>query len=170
MPTDAETGERIDVLPGRGVGEPEGWLRGHPGVEIVRRDGSGAYAEAIRRALPDAVQGSDRWHSWRNLCEETLAEVRSHSSCRATVNPPRPGGVHEQTTRERRHRVHDLPGKGVSLLECARRLNVSPNTVKRYAHTREPDAPRRPPRYRPTLVDPYRTICAHAARPTPPRP
>ncbi|MFE3205844.1 ISL3 family transposase [Embleya sp. NPDC059237] len=156
VPTDAETGERIDVLPGRGVDELEGWLRGHPGVEIVCRDGSGAYAEATRRALPDAVQVSDRWHLWRNLCEKTLAEVRSHSSCRATVNPPRPGGVHEQTTRERRHRVHDLLGKGVSLLECARRLNVSLNTVKRYARTREPDALRRAPRYRPTLVDPYR--------------
>ncbi|MFJ2033580.1 ISL3 family transposase, partial [Streptosporangium sp. NPDC087985] len=58
--TDAETGERIDVLPGRGADALEAWLRTHPGVEIVCRDGSGAYGEAIRRALPDAVQVSDR--------------------------------------------------------------------------------------------------------------
>lgn len=99
----------------------EAWLRAHPGVEIVCRDGSGAYGEAIRRALPEAVQVGDRWHIWRNLCDKTLAEVRSHSSCRATVNPPRPGGVREQTTRERRRQVHDLLDKGVGLLECARR-------------------------------------------------
>jgi transposase len=55
----------------------ETWLRSHPGVEIVCRDGSGAYGEAIRRALPDAVQVSDRWHLWANLCDKTLAEVRS---------------------------------------------------------------------------------------------
>ncbi len=35
-------------------------------------------------------------------------------------------------------------------------MNLSLNTVKRYARTREPEALRRAPRYRPTLVDPYR--------------
>lgn len=154
--TDAETGERIDVLPGRGADALETWLRTHPGVQIVCRDGSGAYGEAIRRALPDAVQVSDRWHLWKNLCDKTLAEIRSHSACWATVNPPRPAGVREQTTRERWQQIHDLLDKGVGLLECARRLNLSLNTVKRYARTREPEALRRAPRYRPTLVDPYR--------------
>ncbi|CAL9328304.1 ISL3 family transposase IS469 [Streptomyces sp. enrichment culture] len=153
---DAETGERIDVLPSRGADALERWLREHPGVEIVCRDGSGAYGEAVRRALPAAVQVSDRWHLWKNLCEKTLAEVRSHSACWATSNTPRPAGVHEQTTRERWHQIHDLLGKGVGLLECARRMNLSLNTVKRYARTREPEALRRAPRYRPTLVDPYR--------------
>ncbi len=153
---DAETAERIDVLPSRGADALERWLREHPGVEIVCRDGSGAYGEAVRRALPAAVQVSDRWHLWKNLCEKTLAEVRSHSACWATSNTPRPAGVHEQTTRERWHQIHDLLGKGVGLLECARRMNLSLNTVKRYARTREPEALRRAPRYRPTLVDPYR--------------
>ncbi|MEV1178203.1 hypothetical protein [Nonomuraea sp. NPDC049784] len=37
-------GERIDVLPGRSADVMEGWLRAHPGVQIVCRDGSGAYA------------------------------------------------------------------------------------------------------------------------------
>ncbi|WP_443682026.1 ISL3 family transposase, partial [Nonomuraea ceibae] len=67
--TDAETGERIDVLPGRGADLLEAWLRSHPGVEIVCRDGSGAYGEAIRRALPDAAQVGDRWHLWANFCD-----------------------------------------------------------------------------------------------------
>ncbi|MGA4980338.1 ISL3 family transposase [Streptomyces cinereoruber] len=153
---DAETGERIDVLPGRGADALERWLRWHAGVEIVCRDGSGAYGEAVRRALPEAVQVSDRWHLWKNLCEKTLAEVRSHSACWATASTPRPAGVHEQTTRERWHQIHDLLNKGVGLLECARRLNLALNTVKRYARTCEPEALRQAPRYRPTLVDPYR--------------
>jgi DNA-binding NarL/FixJ family response regulator len=153
---DVETGRRIDVLPGRGADVLEAWLRAHPGVEIVCRDGSLTYAEAIRRALPEAVQVGDRWHIWRNLCDKVLSEVRSHSACWATINHPRPGGVHEQTTRQRWHQIHDLLNKGVGLLECARRLNLSLNTVKRYARKKEPDALRRAPRYRPTLVDPYR--------------
>ncbi|GAB3004534.1 hypothetical protein GCM10023080_082720 [Streptomyces pseudoechinosporeus] len=58
---DAETHERIDVLPDRTADTLEAWLRAHPGVEVVCRDGSATYAEAIRRALPDAVQVADRW-------------------------------------------------------------------------------------------------------------
>jgi transposase len=132
------------------------WLRTHPGVEVVCRDGSLVYAEAIRRALPDAVRISDRWHLWRSLCDKTLSEVRSHTGCWATVNPPRPGGVREQTTRQRSQQVHQLLGQGVGLLECARRLNLSLNTVKRYSHRGEPEELRIAPRCRPTLVDPYR--------------
>lgn len=70
--------------------------------------------------------------------------------------PPRPGGVREQTTRERWHKVHDLLGQGVGLLECARSLDLALNTAKRYARSPEPCADRIAPRYRPTLVGPYR--------------
>ncbi|WP_434976262.1 ISL3 family transposase, partial [Streptomyces mirabilis] len=66
---DAETHERIDVLPDRTADTLEAWLRAHPGVDVVCRDGSATYAEAIRRALPDAVQVGDRWHLWHNLCD-----------------------------------------------------------------------------------------------------
>ncbi|MGW9030143.1 ISL3 family transposase [Streptomyces sp. NPDC055722] len=152
----AETGERIDVLPDREAATLEAWLRDHPGAEVVCRDGSATYAEAIRRGLPNAVQVSDRWHLFRNLCDKVLADVRAHAPCWATVNPPRPGGVREQTTRERWHKVHALLGQGVGLLDCSRRLGLALNTVKRYARIPEPTALRIAPSYRPTLVDPYR--------------
>ena len=44
---DAETGKRVDVLAGRTAEVLEAWLRAHPGVQVVCRDGSGACA--IRR-------------------------------------------------------------------------------------------------------------------------
>jgi transposase len=153
---DAQTGRRVAVLPGRDAATPQSWLREHPGVEVECRDGSATHAEAVRRALPDAVQAGDRGHLWRNLCDKVLPEVRAHAGCRATVNPPRPGGVHEQTTRERRHKIHDLLGQDVGLLDCPRRLGAALNTVKRYARMPEPHALRIAPTYRPTLVDPYR--------------
>lgn len=59
---DAETHQRIDVLPDRTAETLEAWLREHPGVEIVCREGSATYAEAVRRALPEAVQVGHRWH------------------------------------------------------------------------------------------------------------
>ena len=71
----AETGRRVDVLAGRTAELLETWLREHPGVEVVCRDGSGAYGEAVRRALPGAVQAGDRWHLWHGLAEAVRKEV-----------------------------------------------------------------------------------------------
>jgi transposase len=152
---DAETRRRVDVLADRSADTFEAWLRAHPGVEVICRDGSGAYAEAIRRALPQAVQVSDRWHLWHGLCEAVVKEVAGHSACWAKVTPPA-DGTRAQTTRERWRQVHDLLDHGVGLLECARRLKLSLNTVKRYARVSEPERLKRAPQYRSTLVDPYR--------------
>ena len=91
MLIDAETGRRVDVVQGRTADVAEDWLRDHPGVEVVCRDGSGAYGEAVRRALPGAVQVSDRWHLWHGLGEAVRKEVAAHSACWAEGQPA-PGG------------------------------------------------------------------------------
>lgn len=158
---------RIDVLPDRTAGTLEAWLREHPGVEVVCRDGSTTYAEAIRRALPDAVQVADRWHLWHNLCEAALSEVKAHSSCWATVlDTPIYDGPRAQTTLQRWHQIHDLLDQGVGFLECARRLQLALNTIKRYARADRPERMLRVPKYRAGLVDPYRES-TRSARSTP---
>ncbi|WP_455431632.1 ISL3 family transposase [Streptomyces fagopyri] len=154
---DAETHERIDVLPDRTAATLEAWLRENPGVEVVCRDGSATYAEAVRRALPDAIQVADRWHVWHNLCEAALSEVKAHSKCWATVlGAPLYNGPRAQTTLERWHQIHALLDLGVGLLECARRLQLALNTVKRYARADKPERMLLVPKYRASLVDPYR--------------
>src|SRR5215471_14124619 len=65
-------------------------------------------------------------------------------------------GKRAATTLERWQQVHELRARNVGLLECARRLNLSLNTVKRYDRASEPQRLQRVPKYRPTLVDPYR--------------
>ena len=105
---DAVTWERIDVLPDRSVDTLEAWLRAHPGVEVVCRDSSATYAEAIRRALPGVVQVADRWHVRHNLAEAALKEVTAHSTCWGKTGPPPTNGVQAATTRERWRQVHDL--------------------------------------------------------------
>jgi transposase len=153
---DAETGQRVDVLASRKADVLETWLLSHPGVQVVCRDGSGAYGEAIRRALPGAIQAGDRWHLWHSLGEAVLNEVAAHSACWAAAGPPLNEGRQAQTTAERWRQVHDLTDRGNGLLECSRRLGLSLNTVKRYARAAEPERMIRAPRYRATLVDPYR--------------
>jgi transposase len=126
---DAETGRRVDVVLGRTAGVAGKWLTDHPGVEVVCRDGSGAYGEAVRQALPSAVQVGDRWHLWHGLGEAARKEVAAHSACWAQAGPLQ-SGKRAETTLERWQQVHDLRNKGAGLLDCARRLNLSLNTVK----------------------------------------
>ena len=153
---DAETRRRVDVLPDRRSGTLAAWLREHPGVEIVCRDGAAGYADAVHQALPDALQVGDRWHIWHNFAQAVGKEVAVHSGCWATASRVRKLDGGKTTTLARWHQVHDLLDAGVGLLECARRLNLALNTVKRYARIQAPEQMRRAPQYRPTLVDPYR--------------
>ena len=152
---DAETGRRVDVLEGRTADVVEDWLKAHPGVEIVCRDGSGAYGEAVSSALPGAVQCGDRWHLWHLLGEAAAKEVAAHSACWAEAAPLQQG-KRAETTLERWQQVHDLRSKGAGLLDCSRRLGLSLNTVKRYD---------RAERARTAAARP--AVPAHARRPLP---
>ena len=80
-----------------------------PDIEVVCRDASATYAEATRRALPDAVQVGDRWHVWHNLCEAALTEVMARSTCWAAVlDAPLYDGPRAQNTLDRWHQIHGL--------------------------------------------------------------
>jgi transposase len=152
---DAVTHRRVDVLPDRKAATLAAWLREHPGAEIVCRDGSAAYAEAIRQGAPDAVQVSDRWHLWHGLGAAVEKTVIAHSSS-WRAQPVRSVRAIDARTRARHAAVHELLGQKVGLLDCARRLGWSLNTVKRYARAATAEELQRPPRYGRTLVDPYR--------------
>lgn len=68
---DAETRKHVDVLPYRTADTLEAWLRQHPGVEVVCRDGSGAYAEAVRalcRMPSRSVTGGISGTTWARPC------------------------------------------------------------------------------------------------------
>ncbi|MGW5106344.1 ISL3 family transposase [Nocardia sp. NPDC004123] len=153
---DAATHQRIDVLPDRKSDSLRAWLCEHPGVEVIVRDGSTAYAEGARRALPGVMQASDRWHLWNGLGRVVEKAVVAHSTCWAKAGPKRQQLTRETTTLQRWHDIHALLDQGVGLLDCSRRLGLALNTVKRYARVPQPDRLRRPPQYRACLVDPYR--------------
>jgi transposase len=152
---DAVTHRRVDVLPDRRADTLAAWLRAHPEVRVVCRDGSAAYAEAISVGAPHAVQVSDRWHLWANLAKAVEKTVIAHSGCWRD-GPVRPARPLDERTRQRHRAVHALLDQGHGLLECARRLGWALNTVKRYARAATAEQLQRPPRYRDTLVDPFR--------------
>ncbi|MFI6513775.1 ISL3 family transposase [Streptosporangium sp. NPDC050855] len=97
---DAVTHRRIDVLPDRKATTLIAWLREHPGAQVVCRDGSVAYAEAIRQETPDAVQVSDRWHLWHGLTAAVEKTVVAHNRCRHSTGPRRTSALAEWTRRK----------------------------------------------------------------------
>jgi transposase len=118
--TGAETGQRVDVLASRKADVLEAWLRGHPGVQVVCRDGSGAYGEAVRRALPSAVQAGDRWHWWHGLAGAVLKRSpRTVPAGRPPPPEPQQGRPPQQPTMAPGPCPHR---QGTGLLECSRLL------------------------------------------------
>ena len=66
---DLETHHPIDLLPDRSAETVKQWLLEHPGIEIISRDRSLTYIEAINVGAPEAIQVADRWHLLHNLLE-----------------------------------------------------------------------------------------------------
>ncbi|WP_181833100.1 ISL3 family transposase [Bacillus taeanensis] len=64
---DLDSKKPIDVLNSQDGTSVQSWLKKHPSIELVSRDGSKTYASAITEALPSAIQVADRWHLLKGL-------------------------------------------------------------------------------------------------------
>ena len=73
---DLERRRPIGLLPDREPATAQAWLSEQPQIGIVARDRGGAYALAVAKALPHAVQVADRWHLMENASRAFLDAVR----------------------------------------------------------------------------------------------
>lgn len=64
-----ETSKPLDLLADRTADAVFPWLENHQEIEVVSRDRASAYADAVKRALPHAIQVADRYHLVQNLRE-----------------------------------------------------------------------------------------------------
>jgi transposase len=155
---DMATHRPIDVLLDRTADTLAGWLKAHPGAEIVCRDRASAYADGTRAGAPQAQQVADRWHLWRNLGEALDKTVRAHRAClrgppdadAAPAAEPEAAELpaalrrelldaagHERPlvgrTRERYAEVQELLASGMSLNAISRTLGLAFRTTRRFA-------------------------------------
>jgi transposase len=179
---DLERHRPVDLLPDRQADSLAGWLKAHPGVEVISRDRAGAYAEAAHRAAPQALQVADRWHLLKNLRESLQQWFSSKhrllsQAAQALAVPEVPlarpslrqesGGVPARLTRaqqreqERRGRrlaryqaVRELYRQGASQRAISERLGIDRRTVRRWM--RAGGFPERAAaRDRPSLLKPH---------------
>jgi transposase len=154
---DCETGAPLDLLEGRGAQPLADWLAAHPGVEVICRDRSGAYADGARTGAPDAIQVADRFHLWQNLAKTVERCVAAHRACLSEPEPPpaagpdpsspaepaqvpqaepEPAGKFAERARRHHAMVHDLLAEGHGMRAIARHLGWGRHTVQRYARAR----------------------------------
>jgi transposase len=171
---DLEAGKVIDLLPDRESETVAAWLREHPGTQIISRDRASAYAEAARRAAPEAVQIADRWHLLSNLSDALRTALEPHrrvmtqaarASQDADLREPLttdqvmaiPTPTAKQRNRERRHGLYQqvkvLVDGGMSQSDAARQLGISLRTVQRWIQAGV--FPERTPRCYPHSVNAY---------------
>jgi transposase len=153
---DLERRRPVALLPDREAETLARWLRLHPGIKLVARDRSGAYADGTRRGAPEAVQVADRFHLLQNLAEALETTFTTHAaSLRAVdqarhqaviadgglvpVAPPRSPVRALSLAAERRERrmaryrqVWSLHREGWLGHAIARRLGLGRSTVVRY--------------------------------------
>jgi transposase len=154
----AETGDPVDLLRDREADTLAGWLREHPGTEVICRDRASAYADGARQGAPQAVQVADRWHLYHNLAGHVEKTVARHRGC---LEEPAPEPEPEETaggqaapdlqqaaaaatarraeesalavrTRQRYEQVQALRAQGMGIKPIMRETGLAKETVRRF--------------------------------------
>jgi transposase len=158
------------------------WLQAHPGVHVITRDRSRAYADGARQGAPEAMQVADRFHLLQNLAEALDQVFNAHSHALEAVNaalrqapvpqpdgtvavpvpPPSPPRIAQDLAHQRRARrlalyqqIWALHRQGWPGQAIATQLSIGKNTVFRYLRTPTcPERKRRSDRGR-SILTPY---------------
>jgi transposase len=175
---DGETHRVIDLLPERTAETVATWLQSHPGVEIVTRDRSTEYARGVMEGAPDAIQVADRWHILGNLREalermldRLRPQLQASTTAPADKSTAKPISIYDrdrrrgtkdqvrqQASRQRRYaryaQVKRLQAAGRAIIQIARELHISRQTVRKYMASDTFPEVARPPRQK-SILDPY---------------
>jgi transposase len=180
---DLEWRRPIALLSDRDADTLAQWLRTHPGVQIITRDRSKAYADGARQGAPAAIQVADRFHLVQNLAKVLdqvfnahIQELNALNDARDQTPIPQPDGalaapvppprnatdavVQAQQRRARRLAIYEqvwtLHRQGYTGYAIARQLRIGKSTVFRYLRSATfPERQGRSDRGR-SVLDPYK--------------
>lgn len=171
----------VDILPDRTTDGVADWLRQQPHIEIVARDRSTEYANAIRAGAPRALQVADRWHllvnirdmveRWLGAHHATLRALPMTEACTQALlqqHLPFRRTQTDQLQREQRRaqrvadydQVQQWRRDGHSVSQIARWMGWKWETARKYYDAAQfPERkypPRKYPPVRRSILDPYR--------------
>lgn len=145
---DQDIKKPIAILNSRNIASVQAWLKEHPSIELVSRDGSKTYASAITSALPNAIQVTDRWHVLKGLfdaCKQALYDYLPTKWTKKIKVPPSEAEINKSLRKSDQIRekhadqkwelilkVQALYKQGVSVTAIARQCHLSRGTVYRY--------------------------------------
>jgi predicted transcriptional regulator len=152
---DIDTGRVIDILESRETEDVAQWLATYPNVRVVSRDGSQMYAAAIRKAHPNAVQVSDRFHLVKNLTDAAKQHISKILGANFRIpaadgdsgagggyfekaerhGADLPESLHAASTEKKRVVVENarrLAKQGLAANDIAKELGISPATAGKY--------------------------------------
>ena len=180
---DLERRQPVALLPDRTADTVAQWLREHPGVEVIARDRSQAYAEGARQGAPAATQVADRCHLLQNLREALDQVFLTHEKTLDAVNDlvrqapvplsdeamavpvpphdiPRPAqqrAVQRQARRQALHaQVWALHRQGWTAPAIAQHVGLSLRTVQRDLRTATFTGRKRRSDHGDSLLNPYK--------------
>jgi len=143
---DLETHKIVDMIESREMSDVSRWLSEFPNLRVVSRDGSQTYAAAITQSHPSAMQISDRFHIFKNLCDRATLVFQKMFQGRIAI--PITSGTQSikyevlvSTKAGRIRLVKRLRGEGRSKSEIALLTGLSVQMVKNYADMRNCDIP-----------------------------
>ncbi|MGF1460802.1 MAG: ISL3 family transposase [Leptolyngbyaceae cyanobacterium] len=181
---DLETHQPIALLADRKAETLATWLEAHPGIEVLSRDRSKTYRNAMSEGAPEAVQVADRFHLVKNLSDaleqafgsyrrELKAAEQSQYQDSVTetsektvlvITKPTATEQSQQRIQQNQHRkieqqksIKALRAQGWTQAAIAQKVGVSLRTVERYS--RWPDFPEPPARrstFGRSVLDPYK--------------
>lgn len=83
---DIETHKIIDIINSRDLEDVKQWLSTYKNLQVVSRDGSVTYKNAITLAHPSAIQISDRFHLLKNLTEYCKDYLKSKFKSKVLIS------------------------------------------------------------------------------------
>jgi len=183
---DLERRQTIALLPDDREATVAAWLKQHPSIQVVCRDRSKTYANAITAGAPQARQIVDRWHLGKNVGEVVQRVAERHGAARqAVANPPlpetEPAPATEvdtdaapaetaplsprQAEKQRQfERVKQLHAAGSSQRAIGRELGLDRRTVKKYVQAETLPGEKLRRVSTPSTVQPYADLVCQRRR------
>lgn len=173
---DVTTHEPIDLLENREEETVRQWFQDRPVIQLVTRDRSRAFRQAIHRANPAIIQISDRFHLLHNLGsllerilkKELPAKIKKASeekSPEEQENPPdSPLMSYAEKARQESARkkwelalkIKKMRQEGIPYQRIARQVHLHRVTVKTYEEMKGPPDTRK--RSRSPIIKPFLSV------------